>query len=157
ESISRVMLWRLESSTIHALEHHHAIAPDTPEGRCFAETFWHRSEILADKDAAVLLTLFRHDAEQLLEWIVDVGALVFGARDTIKAHQPKHVIQPHRAGMAHRRGQQVPKDRKIVAWQCVRIKRHQSPILSRTIEPVRRCANRQRRKHRFLIAPGIST
>ena len=90
------------------------------------------AQVLADDEAAVALAFECDDAEQVGERIAHVGA-VDGRRPRghpEQAHQPHHVIDAQRAGVAHVRAQRRDEGRVACRLQTLRQHRRQAPVLS---------------------------
>ncbi len=78
-----------------------------------------------------------------------------GTVPQIKPLQPEHMIEPDRAGIAHRSLQHLPKRLERPDFQSGGVEAGEAPVLAGGIECIRWCANREMAGNRDLLVPGI--
>ena len=151
------MIDAAKRAAIVALEHHHLIRPDAPIRHLLAKTFRHGAEILADHHAAMRHAFLRGRRQQRLERHLHIDAVVGGkaVRHQIKPLQAQHVIEPDRAGIAHRGPQHLPKRLEGFDFETGGVEAGKAPVLARGVERIRRRADREMAGNRDLLVPGI--
>ena len=147
---------RNEPSVV-ALEHHHQVRPDAPIGHLLAKTFRHGAEVLADHDAALRHAFLRGRRQQRLERHLHVDAVGGGepVRHQIEPFQAKHVIEPDRAGMAHRGPQHLAVRLERLQLQPGGVEARKAPVLAGGVERVRRRTDAEMARDRGLLVPGV--
>ena len=157
ERVRRVIIDAAKPAAIVALEHHHLIRPDAPVGHLFAKAFRHRAEILADHHAAMRHALLRGRRQQRLERHLHIDAVVGRktARHQIKPFQAQHVVEPDRAGIAHRGPQHLPIGLERFHFQARGVEAGEAPVLACGVQRIRRRADGKPAGDRDLFVPGI--
>src|SRR5262249_57470357 len=97
------------------------------------------------------------DCQHRLEGKANVGALARrnAVRNQIKTLQAQDVIEPNRSRVAHGRLQHMAKWLELLILYAGRIEPSQTPVLSRSVENIRRRTNCHPRQNCILIAPSI--
>ena len=126
---------------------------------CVAKPFRHRAEVFADHDAAVRDALLRGRRQQRLERHLHIDAFGGGKtlRHQIEPLQAQHMVEPDRAGMAHRGAQHFAKRREGLLLQTGRIETGKAPVLAGGVERIGRRPDAELARDRHLLVPGIET
>ena len=105
----------------------------------------------------VAVTLERHHAQQVLEWIVHVAAIhrLVSARHPPLPEQRHHVIEPQRPAIAHAGADQRGERRIRRAPQLAWILRRDAPLLPRYAQRVGRRADGRTHAVESLVGPGF--
>ena len=145
QRIGRIMVDAAKRAVIVALEHHHQIRPDAPIRHLLAKAFRHGAEIFADHHAAMRHAFLRGDRQQRLERHLHIDAVVGGkaVRHQIKPLQAEHVIEPDRAGMAHRGAQHLAIRLERLHFEAGGVEAGEAPVLAGGVERIRRRADRR--------------
>ncbi len=157
KSVRRIIVDVAKRAVIVALEHHHLIRPDAPIGHLLAKAFRHGAEIFADHHASMLRAFLCGRRQQRLEGHLHIDAVVGGkaVRHQIKPLQAKHMIEPDRAGIAHRRPQHFPIRPEGLDFKTGGVEAGEAPILTGGIKCIRWRAHREMAGNRDLLVPGI--
>ena len=138
ERVAHVVGGRDELAVL-LFEQHHLVVIDAELRQRAPDLVGHHAQVLAHDQALVAMALERHDAEQVVEWIVHVAAVggLEAARHPPLAEQRHHVIEAQRAAVAHAGAHQRHERRVRGAPQLPRILRRNAPLLARR----RRCGS----------------
>ena len=145
QRVGRIMVDAAKRAVVVALEHHHLVRPDAPIGHLLAKTFRHGAEIFADHHAAMLHAFLRGRRQQRLERHLHIDAVVGGkaVRHQIEPLQAQHMIEPDRAGMAHRGPQHLAIRLERLQFETGGVEAGEAPVLAGGVERVRRRADGQ--------------
>ena len=101
----------------------------------------------------------RGHRQQRLERHLHIDAVIGGkaVRHQIKPLQAQHVIEPDRAGVAHRGPQHLAKRLEGLHGESGRIESGKAPVLAERVQRVRRRADGEMAGDRRLLVPGVES
>ncbi len=125
-----------------AFEPQHVDAHHPARGQCRVERLRHRAEVLADDDGALPPRFDRHQPQQVVQRIGQVGARRGRRTGWHQPHprQPQHVVDAQPAGMGEVGAQHLDKGGVAVAAQPARREHRHAPVLPERVVDVRRRA-----------------
>ncbi len=121
------------------------------------DLFRHRAEILADHHTAVTVAFQRQDRQQVVHWIVDVGAVVrrLAIGYPPQAQHRHDMIDAQRAAARHIGAQHINKGLISARRHHMRVHRRQAPVLAQRSQNIGRRAYRCLQTVEIGIAPGF--
>ena len=157
EGIRRIVVDTSKRAMIVTLEHHHLIRPDAPLRHLLAKALRHGAEILADHHASMCHAFLRGRRQQRLERHFHIDAVVGGKamRHQIEPLEAEHMIEPDRAGMAHRSPQHLSIRFEGLNFQTGGVEPGEAPVLAGGVEGIRRRADGEMPGNRALLLPRV--